>query len=81
MILFLIAGRDHCRPGWWHGDHPGVRPHLAAARPAAATDPDCALHGRLPTACAQSTSPLQSTCTECAVGGRGSLMSVRLSSH
>lgn len=65
IVLFLTAGRDHCRPGRWHGDHPRVRAHLPAARAAPATDPDCPVHGRSDTASGQST------CTGCAVGGGG----------
>lgn len=70
-ILLLTAGRDHRRPGWWHSDHPWVCPHLAAAGAAAATDPDCAVHGRLAAAPGQSTSQFQCTCTKCAGGGGG----------
>lgn len=40
------AGCDHRGPGRWHGDHPRVRPHLAAAWAAPSADPDCALHGK-----------------------------------
>lgn len=40
------AGRHHCRPGRWYGDHPRVRPHLPATWTSPSTDPDHAVHGK-----------------------------------
>lgn len=46
VLCDFSVGRDHRRPGWRHGDHPWVRPHLPPAWTDPSADPDCSVHGK-----------------------------------